>query len=257
VQFSNLQVIGQRRKLLRLHPGGTREGFEPVHALRLRTERLESARAWRPFGALAPPGWLYMRASWGEVHDLLLMPPEHGRHACVDKQGQMGRGTNAPVGPSHLTGAQVRMEVDSLGEVMDAQGDRQDVYAQSGPRMTQRQQVCHRATTAGKWFARLANMLLQGRGIGHGTPGAVPPKGARAQPASLMEGVVLQGAAHGAQQFRAHRERELHARLTIGGRGHGERGERPQGHARRMAMPHLDKNKWSVVTGLRVRSRHR
>jgi hypothetical protein len=68
-------------------------------------------------------------------------------------------------------------------------------------------------------------MLLQGGGIGHGKTRAIDPKGAMAQPAPLIERLVLQSVAHGAEQLLEHGERELHACLTIGGSGHVALGE--------------------------------
>ena len=107
--------------------------------------------------------------------------------------------------------------------------------------MKQRQKVRHGETTPWKLFAGLAKMLLQGGGIGHGKTRAIDPKGAMAQPASLIKGLVLQSVAHGAEQLLEHGERELHACLTIGGSGHVELGEITQVRARRIAMQNLDK----------------
>ena len=66
-----------------------------------------------------------MGTAWGEVHDVFLMHAEDGMHACLDKQGEMRIGTQAPVRHQDITGAQVRMESDHLGEIMRAQGGRQ------------------------------------------------------------------------------------------------------------------------------------
>ena len=68
-----------------------------------------------------------MGTSRGEVHDLLLMHAEDGMHACLYQQGQMRLGTKASVGHQDITGAQVRMESDHLGEIMGAQRGRQDL----------------------------------------------------------------------------------------------------------------------------------
>src|SRR6516165_2332799 len=107
--------------------------------------------------------------------------------------------------------------------------------------MKQRQEVRHGETTPGELLAGLAKMLLQGGGIGHGKTRAIGPKGAMAQPAPLIKGFVLQTLAHGAEELLEHRERELHARLTIGGSRHVELGEMPQVRARGIAMQNLDK----------------
>jgi hypothetical protein len=67
------------------------------------------------------------------------------------------------------------------------------------------------------------------------------PQGAMAEPASLREWLVRQSMADRAEQVLEHRQRELHARLTIRGSGHVELGEMPQGRARGIAVQHLDK----------------
>ena len=107
--------------------------------------------------------------------------------------------------------------------------------------MKQCQQVRNGETTPGELLTGLAKMLLQGGGIGHGKTRAIDPKGAMAQPAPLIELCVLQSMAHGTEQLLEHRERELHARLTIGGSGHVELGEMPQVRARGIAVQNLDK----------------
>jgi hypothetical protein len=50
------------------------------------------------------------------------MDAEHGMHARLHEQGEMGIGTKAAVGHQDITGAQVRMALDDLGEIMGAQG---------------------------------------------------------------------------------------------------------------------------------------
>src|SRR5215471_7286599 len=115
--------------------------------------------------------------------------------------------------------------------------------------MKQRQQVRDGETTPWELFARLAKMLLQGGGIGHGKTRTIDPKGPMAQPASLIKGGVLQSVAHGAEQLLEHRERELHTRLTIGGSGHVKLGEMTQMRARRIAMQNLDKKQLNRCHG--------
>jgi len=116
--------------------------------------------------------------------------------------------------------------------------------------MKQRQQVRHGEPTPGELFAGLATMRLQCGGIGHGKTRAIDPKGAMAQPPPLIEGLVLQGVAHGVQQLLEHREREPHACLTIGGSGHGTLGEMTQVRARRIAMQNLDKKQLDRCHGI-------
>src|SRR5262247_2496924 len=107
--------------------------------------------------------------------------------------------------------------------------------------MKQRPQVRNREATPGELFAGLAKMLLQGGRVGQGKTRTIDPKGPMAQPASLIERVVLQSVAHRAEQLLEYRERELHTRLTIGGSRHVELGEMPQVRACGIAMQNLDK----------------
>ena len=100
--------------------------------------------------ALAPSGWLYMRASRGEVYDLLLMHPKHGMHACLYEQRQMGIGTKAPVSYEDVTRAQFWMQPDDLGEIMRAQGSCQYLQYYAGASMEQRQEVGHGEPTPGR-----------------------------------------------------------------------------------------------------------
>ena len=74
--------------------------------------------------ALAPCARLHMGTSRGEVHEVFLMHAEDGLHTCLYQQGQMGIGTKAAVGHQDITGAQVWMELNHLGEIMGAQGGR-------------------------------------------------------------------------------------------------------------------------------------
>jgi hypothetical protein len=115
----------------------------------------------------------------------------------------MGIGTKASVGHQDITGAQVRMESDHLGKIMGAQGGRHALYYQPSPCMKQRQQGRNREATPGEFFAGLAKRLLQGGSIGHGKTRTIDPKGTMAQPASLIEGMVLQSVAHSAEQLPA------------------------------------------------------
>src|SRR4029450_611923 len=105
-----------------------------------------------------------MRTSWGEVHDLLLMHPEHGMHACLHEQRQMGIGTKAPVSYEDVTRAQFWMQPDDLGEIMSAQGSCQYLQDHAGASMEQCQEVGHGEPTPWELFARLAKILLQGGG---------------------------------------------------------------------------------------------
>ena len=66
------------------------------------------------------------------------MHPEHGMHACLHEQRQMGIGTKAAVCHEDVTRAQCRMEADDLGEIMRAQGGCQYLYYHAGAGVKQR-----------------------------------------------------------------------------------------------------------------------
>jgi hypothetical protein len=117
--------------------------------------------------------------------------------------------------------------------------------------MKQRQQVCHGETTPGELFAGLAKMLLQGGGIGHGKTRAISPKGAMAQPAPLIERFALQSRADRAEQLLEDRERELHACLTIRGRGDVELGEMTEVRTRGIAVKNLDEKQLGCGHGIK------
>ena len=52
------------------------------------------------------------------------METEHCLHASLHEECEMGIGTEAAIGHQHIPGAQVRMELDHLREIMRAQGGR-------------------------------------------------------------------------------------------------------------------------------------
>jgi hypothetical protein len=99
---------------------------------------------------------------------------------------------------------------------MGAQGSGAHAEHHAGASMQQRHHMGNGETTPWQLAAGLANMLVQGGGIGPGKTGAIPPKGPMAQPPPLLKGCVRPGVAHRAEQLLEHRERELPARLTIG-----------------------------------------
>ena len=119
----------------------------------------------------------------------------------------MGIGTKASVGHQDITGAHVRI-VPATSErswVRRKQPRCQTSQSRHETAPTGEQQGSHiRGVCAG-----LATMLLQGGSIGHGKSRTINPKGPMAQPASLIEGVVVQRVARRAEQLLEDSEREL------------------------------------------------
>jgi hypothetical protein len=83
-------------------------------------------------------------------------------------------------------------------------------------------------------------MFVQGGCIRHGKTRAIGPKGAMAQPAPLVERFALQSRTYRAEKLLEYRKRELHARLTIRGRGDVELGEMTEVRARGITVKNLD-----------------
>lgn len=161
LQFSHRKAIGQVRKLLRLHPLRTGHRFEPVDKLVVFPELLQPPGARLPCVARAPPCARFsMGTSRGEVHDVLLMEAEHGMYARLHEQREMRIGAKAPVCHQDIARAQVWMQCYHLGELMGAQGGRQQVYDHPGTRMKQGQQVGNGEAAPRQLLAGLAEMVL-------------------------------------------------------------------------------------------------
>lgn len=89
------------------------------------------------------------------------------------------------------------MAVDNTGQVMGAQGSGPHVQHQAGAGMKQRHQMGDGKTAPGLLASRLATMVLEFGRIRHGETGTIDPKGAMAQPTSLVQGLVLEAVADG------------------------------------------------------------
>ena len=130
----------------------------------------------------------------------------------------MGIGTK-PDCHQHVSGMQFRVQGNDLGHIMGAQGSGEHAEHHASASMKQRQEMGHGEPTSRHLLAGLAKMLLQGGGIGHGKTGTIDPKGAMAQPVSLIKRLGLHRVTDSAEKLLERRQRELHARLTIRRRG--------------------------------------
>ena len=126
-----------------------------------------------------------------EVDDVFLMHSKDGMHATLHQQGDMDIGTEPPVAYQHVGGMQFRMQFNDLGHIMGAQGSGQHAEHHAGASMKQRHQVGNGKAASGLLAPRLAKMVLQLGGIGHRKTRAIDPKSAMAQPAALVERLVL------------------------------------------------------------------
>ncbi|MEE9149926.1 MAG: hypothetical protein V3U27_21320, partial [Candidatus Tectomicrobia bacterium] len=210
-QCSALKALGELCILFLVHPLRAGGRCEPLHPLIVLTELFHPARAWLAFLPRAAPGArLHMGASWGEVDDVFLMHADHGMHAAPHEQREMDRGTQAPIGHQDVTGSQVRMEPDDLGEIRRTQGGRQYFQDHTGAGMQQRHAMGNGKTAPRLLAPGLATMLVELGGIGHGKTRAIGPKGAIAQPASFLEGLVVHVVTHPPEKPLEDREREFH-----------------------------------------------
>ena len=69
------------------------------------TERFEPAGSWHAFDGRRPP---YTRPDKGptgcEIHDPSGADAQHGVHASLDEEGEMGIRTQAPIRYEYITG---------------------------------------------------------------------------------------------------------------------------------------------------------
>jgi hypothetical protein len=64
----------------------------------MEAKRFELAGAGYTCDGRRPPyTWPDKRAARGELHDLARADAEHGMHARLDEEGEMGIGTQAPI----------------------------------------------------------------------------------------------------------------------------------------------------------------
>jgi hypothetical protein len=225
-QFSHRQVIGQLGKLRLVHPGWPVERFEPCHELIARPERCAPAGPRLPLLSFAV--CLHgtdMRTPRGQVDNKLLVHTKDDVHAALDQQGDMGIGTEPPVRYQQVARWQGRMEGNHLGYIMGTQGSREDCQHHAGTGMTQRHQLGDGQAATGLLASWLANMGVQFGGIRHRNTGTIDPKGAMAEPVSLIERLVWSAVATRSQPPLKHTQRKLHAGLARRRCRHGPLGQ--------------------------------
>ena len=166
-----------------------------------------------------------MRTPRGTVDQKFLVHTQDDVHAALDQQGDMGRGTEPPVRDQHVARWQGRMEGNHLGPSMGTQGSRSDFQHHAGTGMKQRHQMGDGKAATGLLASWLAKMGVPCGGIRQRNTGAIDPKGAMAEPVSLIERLVWSAVAHRSQQPLTHTQRKLHAGLAIRRCRHGPLGQ--------------------------------
>jgi hypothetical protein len=104
--LSDHSRLWQSRQRFPGEPRGTSLGFQPGHELVLDAERFEPAGPWHASDDRRPRQTHQMDKgpTQGEIHYLAGADAEHGVHASLDEQGEMGVGTQSPIGYEHISG---------------------------------------------------------------------------------------------------------------------------------------------------------
>jgi hypothetical protein len=143
------------------------------------------------------------------------------------------------------------MEGDHRGHSRGTPGRRSDFQHPAGASLQQRHQMRDGNAATGLLAAWLATMVVPCGGIRPRHTGAIDPKGAMTEPASLLERLVWSAVAHRPQPLWKHLQRKLHTGLAIRRGRHGRRGEVASRGTRRMAVKHLDENELSRDDGIK------
>ena len=126
-----------------------------------------------------------------------------------------------------------------LGEIVGEEGRDDQLQEHPGARMEQPQEVRHGKAAPRPLLRRLAERLLQGRGIGHGAARAIDEKGAMAMPPPFVQGGALHRAAEALQEEVKEAQREFGAGLTVGRRTEPQARQMGQMAAGGVAMQNL------------------
>ena len=66
-------------------------------------ERFEPAGSWKAFDGRCPPHtWPDEGPTGRAIHDLSGADAQHGVHASLNEEGEMGIGTQAPIGHQYI-----------------------------------------------------------------------------------------------------------------------------------------------------------
>ena len=102
--------------------------------------------------------------------------------AGLDEEGEMGRGTEAPIGHEPVPFLSARMHGLHLGQIVGEEGRDDHRQEQTSPGMAQPQEPRDGNAAPRPLRRRLAERFLSGRSIGHGASRAIDQKGAMPVP---------------------------------------------------------------------------
>jgi hypothetical protein len=103
-------------------------------------------------------------------------------HAGLDKEGEMGVGTQAAIRHEHIPGCSSGVHLLHLGKIVGHEGCDHQLQEQARAGVEQPQEVCHGKAAPRPLLRRLLEGLLEGRGIGHGAARAIDQTGAMPVP---------------------------------------------------------------------------
>jgi hypothetical protein len=179
-------------------------------------KRGEPAGSWHACDGRCPPHTRPGQGPTGrEIHDRSGADAPHGVHARLDEEGQRGRGTQAPVGHEHIVWLSARMDRLHPGKIMGQEGRNDQLQKHTGARMEQSQEPGDGEAAPRPLLRRLAECVLEGRGVGHGASRAIDETRARAMPSPVVQGESLYGAAEALEEQSEEWERELGTSLTV------------------------------------------
>jgi hypothetical protein len=102
------------------------------------TERGEPARAWEAFDCRCAP---HTRQDKGPtrraIHHLSRADAQHGMSAGLDEEGELGVGTQAPIGHGHILRWSGRVDRLDLGEIVREERRDDQLQEHTGARMDQ------------------------------------------------------------------------------------------------------------------------
>jgi hypothetical protein len=87
------------------------------------TEGFEPAAPWHAFDRRRPPhARPDKRPTRVELHNLARAAAQHGVHAGLDKEDEMGVGTQAAIHHEHIPGRSSRVHLVHLGQIVGHEG---------------------------------------------------------------------------------------------------------------------------------------
>ena len=125
------------------------------------------------------------------------------------------------------------------GEIVGEEGRDHQLQEHTGARMEQPQQPRHGEAAPRPLLRRLAERVLEGRGIGHGASRAIDEKRAMTMPPPFVQGGSLHGAAEALEEEGEEAQREFGTGLTVGRRTEPQARQMGQMAAGGVAMQNL------------------